>query len=402
MARNRSSRGFSLVELLVALVFTAILMAGMATVLKASLALSTTTGEKISNIRRSRISLDLLYDDLNNAGMVLTELNTALPSSNTNMPFYIIPNVPIPGAIAGGPQTSDNLYFAYDQPLPFEGTLTSGGGAGGVGLPAAQAMLNGTPPDPVTSHTYVINCGDPTYAQAVTGAMSMQIKDDMSTGALQLQTAVPSGYLLRSVTVTTVSNTPLLTQVGVPGDSGDLKPIQRIAGSGVVFILPKQMVRYRISLLNLDPTSGVAATPCLVREQGTYDANAVFAPNAALTQVISENVAGFKVYLSADSGADWAGIEIPAATTYTDMTGWTNKIQPDLNAQLAKVGRSGFLTTQGNPDWYRDMPTLVRLDITTRSALKRSEYSSNGLTLAYKNLTQSMVLVPRHFGLTLK
>ena len=84
------------------------------------------------------------------------------------------------------------------------------------------------------------------------------------------------------------------------------------------------------------------------------------------------------------------------------MTGWTNKIQPDLNAQLAKVGRSGFLTTQGNPDWYRDMPTLVRLDITTRSALKRSEYSSNGLTLAYKNLTQSMVLVPRHFGLTLK
>ena len=49
----------------------------------------------------------------------------------------------------------------------------------------------------------------------------------------------------------------------------------------------------------------------------------------------------------------------------------------------------------------RDNPILVRLDITTRTALQRGEYSSTGTTLAYKTLTQSLVMVPRHFGLTL-
>jgi hypothetical protein len=44
----------------------------------------------------------------------------------------------------------------------------------------------------------------------------------------------------------------------------------------------------------------------------------------------------------------------------------------------------------------------VRLDVTTRTAVKRSEYSATPLVnTAYKDYTQSLVIVPRHFGLTM-
>jgi len=43
--------------------------------------------------------------------------------------------------------------------------------------------------------------------------------------------------------------------------------------------------------------------------------------------------------------------------------------------------------------------TLVRVNVTTRTAVQRSEYSTTGNTLAYKEQTQSLMLLPRHFGL---
>ena len=71
--------GFSLVELLVALVFTMVLMAGMANVYKASLSAFYTSGESISSSRRNRMSVDLLVEDLNRAGMFLTDLSVPPP-----------------------------------------------------------------------------------------------------------------------------------------------------------------------------------------------------------------------------------------------------------------------------------------------------------------------------------
>ena len=54
MAKAPSAqRGFSLVELLVALVFTMVLMAGMANVYRASLSSFYTSGESISSVRRA-------------------------------------------------------------------------------------------------------------------------------------------------------------------------------------------------------------------------------------------------------------------------------------------------------------------------------------------------------------
>jgi hypothetical protein len=392
---KRATLGFSLVELLVALVFTMILMAGMATVFKSSLTSFYTSGEKLSSMRRNRASTDLLYDDLNNAGMALVDLTSALPSNDTNPAFYIIPNVAVAGAGALDPQTTDELYMAYDQPLAFDGQLTSGGGAVS-GDTAIDKVLNGTTMSAGTDDVYVINCGDPTYASSVKPGMYFQIKDDMSHAAFQIATAAPMSSGSSSVKVTVVSTITTTTQVTGRGDSGTLRPNKRIPDSGVVFILPSQMVRYRIALETLDPQNA-NGIPCLIREQGTYDPNSAFA--ATDTQIIAENVAGFKTYLSADSGADWAG----QAVTGTGLTdGWTNGIQAALNTQLANIGRADYTTTAGNTSWYRDIPILVRIDLTTRTATQRAEYSATATTLAYKNLTQSLVLVPRHFGLTMK
>ena len=72
--RNQCPRaGFSLVELLVAVLFIGILMAGMANVFKSSVNTMATSSEGISSNRRNRMSIDLLYDDLNIAGLYITD-----------------------------------------------------------------------------------------------------------------------------------------------------------------------------------------------------------------------------------------------------------------------------------------------------------------------------------------
>lgn len=404
-----SAHGFSMVEMLVALVFTSVLMAGMAKVFQASLTSFSTSGEKLSSARRNRMATDLLYDDLNTAGMSLVDITTPLPSGTTNPAFYIIPNVLVTGAGTDDPARTDELYMAFDQPLAFEGTLTSGGGSVSHGTQsgstAVDKVLAAGSLSEGTDNQYVIDCTDASYVSSVKPGMSFHIKDNLSHQALSVLTATPTG--VSSVTVTTAIAPSMNTQVTGRGDSAVLAASRRRVGAGVVFILPQQMVRYHIVMLNLDPnaTTHPNGIPCLVREQGVFDPNNAFTPVLSLTQVITENVAGFKVYLSADSGQTWAGSAL-AATTTGMSAGWTNGVQAALNTQVLGLGSQNFTNTS-DPAWYRNIPVLVRLDLTTRTAVKRLEFGTAAQQLSstlqpyYKNFTQSLVIVPRHFGLPL-
>jgi hypothetical protein len=399
-----------MVEMLVALVFTSVLMAGMAKVFQASLTTYTASGEKLSSARRNRMATDLLYDDLNTAGMSLVDITSPLPSGSVNPAFYVIPNVLISYTGTADPQdptTTDELYLAFDQPLPFEGKLTSGGGSINAlgtesGSTAGDKVLGASAAVAGTDNSYVIDCTDASYAKSVNIGMSFLIKDNLSHPAMKILTATPSG---NSVTVTTTSTPSLATRVTGRGDPATLASNRRTVGAGVVFILPRQMVRYRIVMLNLDPNviSHPNGIPCLIREQGVFDPNSAFAPDT--TQVITENVAAFKVYLSADSGQTWAG----SAVTATGLSaGWTSGIQAALNTQIANLTSASTnknFTDTSNPAWYRNIPVLVRLDLTTRTAGKRLEFGTAAEQAAiqadYKNFTQSLVIVPRHFGLPL-
>jgi len=395
-------KGFSIVEMMVALLFTMVLMAGLGVVFKSSLSVFYTSGERLASIRRNQMSTDLLYDDLNSAGMTLADISSPLPSGPTNPAFYIIPNVPIVDPGPNDPQTTDELYLAFDFALPFEGQLIKGGGQSGSGGPggggstAVEAVLGAKVAD-TSDSTYEIDCGSDVYASMVKAGMSFHIKDNLSHPAMEIESVVAPSKS-KTITVKTISVPTLGTQVSGRGDPATLRAERRVEKAGVIFILPKQMVRYRIVMQKLDP-SAASEVPCLIREQGTYDPATAFVPaGGAQTQIIAENVAGFKAYLSANSGADWAGTLV-TATGMGD--GWTNGIQAALDGQLLSIGRQDYTNTSST-SWYRDIPVLLRLDITTRTATQREEYSPVAKQLAYKEYTQSLVLLPRHFGLTMK
>ncbi len=390
----RPSSGFSLVELLVAVLFIGILMAGMANVFKSSVNTLSTSSEGISSTRRNRMSIDLLYDDLNSAGMYLADLASPPKLSTANPSFYIIPNVAVTGAGADDPATADQLFFYLDEPLPFEGTLSGTGNGGAnknLARNAAELVLAGVAPDPAVDNTFTIDCKDASYANMVKKGYSVVFKDAWETFFVQ-DTQAPSGT---SVTIQ-VGASATVGSTG-SGPSGAPPKAKHILGSDVLFFRPAQMVRYSVKMKLFDPQKA-SGTPCLVRDQGTYDATG-FVADPAQESIVAENVSGFKAYLSADSGQTWAGY----GKTYTGFAaGWTNGVRAELDAQLATAGRQDFQTTQGNESWIRSIPTLVRLDITTRTAVKRAEYSATPLTSAtYKDFTQSLVIVPRHFGLTM-
>ncbi len=389
---NRCPRaGFSLVELLVAVMFIGILMAGMANVFKSSVSTLATSSEGISSARRNRMSIDLLYDDLNTAGLYITDLSSPPLLSSTNPAFYVLPNMPVAGAAVDDPPTADQLYFYLDQPLPFEGALAgTGGGGGNTARSAGQLVMAGAAPV-AADNTFTIDCGNASYANMVQAGCHAVIKDSWEVLYVQGAPTV-SGT---TVTFTTGTN-PSVAMTGV-GPSGAPTKTQHILNSAVLFYLPAQMVCYSVQMKLYDPQKATGV-PCLVRDQGTYSA-AGFVAVPALQTIVAENVAGFKVYLSANSGQSWAGLN----ATYSGFaTGWTNGIQAALNTQLAAAGRPNYTTTTGDPGWLRDIPTLVRLDITTRTAMKRAEYSATPLTTtAYRNFTQSLVIVPRHSGLVM-
>jgi hypothetical protein len=383
--------GFSFVEMTIVVVFMAILMAGMAGMFRASLATAIRTGERISSLRRNRSAADMLYEDLNLAGLFLGDLTNA-PSglSAGNPPFYILPNQAISGATSDGPATADQLFFYFDQPLGFQGRLKVGSGTT-TARNAATLVATGAQAS-TSDGVYVVDCQDSSYAGQVAAGQYLVFTDAYE--ALYISAVSVSGSV---VTVTTGSDAS--ASVTGTGSSGTASRSSHLDSSGVIFYQPAQMVRYSVQMLTLDPRSS-SGVPCLVRDQGTYSASG-FTADSTRQQVITEQVAGFKVYLSVDAGKDWAGLDI-TSTGLTFATGWTSGIQAELNTQLATLSRAGYTTTSSSLTWFRSIPTLVRLDLTTRTAVKRDDPASTTATgPVYKTVTQTTVLVPRHFGLAL-
>jgi hypothetical protein len=380
--------GFSFVELLVALLFTLLLMSGMATVFKSSVSSFAATGESVSSARRNRLSIELLGEDINMAGMYLTDM--ALPPFTLpeNPPFYIIPNVPIenPGQDADDPKHTDELYFYLDEPLPFEGTLQ----ASFFQPTAADAVLTGAVLGPAGS-SYTVDCQSHEYAKQVRAGQVAIFKDFWE--AVYIAAPSVSGH---NVTFSLGAS----PNVGITGrGSQGLPPrVNHRPGAGVLFVRPAQMVRYRIEMAQLDPLKP-DGIPCLVRHQGEYSyMGGGFASAVGTRQIITENVTGFKVFLSVNGGRAWAGIGSTGSGHFDDWNG-ASGIRGQIDNQLALVGRPGKQSTRGSEHWFRSIPTLGRVDIRTRTATKRSEFSADNQTAAYRELTQTLIFVPRHFGL---
>ena len=419
--------GFSLVELLVALVFMSLLMAGMAKVYQSSMNSFYKSGESLSSGRRNRMAMDLLYDDLNAAGQYLVNL-TAYPSFGAGNPgFYILPNQAYTGTdVPAAKAITDQLSFYYDEALPFEGHLfdPTGGSGASTFATTSNADLVSTQANVATLDTTMeVKFQDPTYAAMVqsyydnsiangtTGLVAV-FKDQW--GPMAITGAVASGS-----TVTFKPQAAPDNEKGLPTGVNPLNKERHFAGDGtfpgglpstingapstsgapVLFVHPAQMVRYTIKSMDLDPSGGGVGVPCLVRQQGDYNPNG-FVPSEET--IIAEDVTGFKVYLSAypnptnnDPAVNWAGW---GSTASDFASGWTNGILQTINTQLGSLGLVSATSTS-DPNWFRNTPLLVRVDLTTRSAIKRST-SATAATSDYQYHTQTLYMVPRHFGLS--
>jgi len=385
---SAGAAGFSLVELLVALLLTSLIMAGMASVFKSSVSSFSATGESVSNVRRNRLSIELLGEDINMAGMYFVDMAQPPLTLPSHPPFYIIPNAPVenPGADLGDPQKTDELYFYLDEPLPFEGTLRAASSqATASGMVMSGAILG------TAAGNYTVDCQSDEYARQVRAGQVAIFKDFWE--AVYIASPSVSGQ-----TVTFGLGASPNAGVTGSGSQGLPSRVYHRDGAGVLFVKPAQMVRYRIEMAQLDPMKP-EGVPCLVRHQGEYSfSGSGFSSAAGTRQIITENVTGFKVFLSANGGRAWAGLGSAGLGRFDDWNG-ANGIRGQIDSQLAEVGRPGQQTTRGSEHWFRSIPTLVRIDVRTRTATKRSEYSADNQTAAYRELTQTLIFVPRHFGL---
>ena len=394
-AKADKAVGFSLVELLVALLLTLFLMAGLATVFKSSVSSFTATGEKVSSARRNRLSIELLGEDINMAGMYLTDMVMPPYTLWDNPPFYIIPNALIesPGTDSSDPKQTDELYFYLDEPLPFEGTLTDSPNQG----TAADAVLSGTAIGS-SAGSYTVDCQSPEYAKQVGDLANSTASNGLVAIFKDFWEAV---YVADKPSVKgrevefSVGTSPTAGMTGM-GSQGLPSKVYHRKGAGVLFVKPAQMVRYRVEMAQMDPMKP-EGIPCLVRHQGDYSfTGGGFASNVGTRQIITENVTKFKVYLSANGGKDWAGYG--NTDQGKDINDW-NRIRNLIDVQLSTVGRPGQKSTRGSEHWFRSIPILVRADVTTRTATKRSEFSADNKTAKYNEMTQTLIFVPRHFGL---
>lgn len=412
--------GFSLVELLVAMVFTAILMAGMAKVFQASLGTFYTAGEKLSSARRNRLSLDILYDDLNVAGMLLipSDISAQGPQSQavstTNPLFQIVPNtsVTIPKANADGTDLifkADQLLLYADQALPFEGSLDNA-------LAGTQSLMGtaggvGTMP---SSTSYSVTFDSAPHANLVKTGMMVVFLDNLS--AQTIGSASPTG-----ATVTITPSTVTSVSAGAPTGSSAIDTNGHLAKARVLIVQPAQQVRYSIQPQFLDPSNAAKAIPCLMREQENYIPGGFVSYLASGTPtadysstIVAENVTGLKFYLSLNPGDTtstpnkvWAGYQYTGTDFNGGILGIGGSAAGTVNGQLATYGLplTGYQSiTPTNFTWFRDIPVAVRADVTTRTANPRTEYNQTTATpqLVYNTRQETLVLVPRHFGLTLR
>lgn len=345
----KSSRGFSLVELLVAVLLTGILMAGMAKIFASCLSSFHTTGELMGAQRRNRWILNQLGDDLRMAGHTDGLDTTKVTSTLAEDPFVITP-----GTVAGSSRDQIDLFM--NEPVQ-ELRVSAAADANATTL--ALTAVGGNPMN--------IQAGD-----------LLIIKDGIQAEYGYASAAVSSG----SVTLMGESDqqaNSAITEFMKYGSTALQKPHK--VDEPVTVIRPCRLIHYGIENRALDPSAPTTTIPCLIRKEAVFGSGAQADWSTVSGNIIAENVSALRVDLSVDGGVNWDHGATWAAT---------------VALANARLNAANQITV--NTFWFKRVPALLRVEIRSRTPLARTEYASTPGTAAFKERTQILVISPRNFA----
>ncbi len=372
--------GFSLIEMLVAVMFIGILSAGMLRIYSSNLAGFQRVNDTIASQRRGRWALNSLQDDVASIGFfAFVPFNQPTGYSvgpGTQEPFMILP-APTPVSVSGPDPTKpsvlltanlvpnpDEFQFVGDLPLPIQATVASGSTSAALAI----NLTNGSLSD--------IQAGD---VAAIVDATFEQI---------QVAVAPTSNTISVSAMGAAVAG---VSQAGGYAISPTLTAAAHAVGTPVVFFRPNVVTRYSVQARAWDPSNPAFTIPCLVRQQAPYPPGGTLINWAGVqADLIAENIDGFRVDLSFDGGVTW--LRQAAAD-------W-NAIVASM-AGLSPGGQALKPRDASNPLWFRNYPCMVRMDVTSRSAAPQSANSDVTGQAAYIRRTQTLMVTPRNFGLPL-
>lgn len=403
--------GFSLVELLVALVFTAILTTGMLRIFASSVSGFYTQQESLGLQRASRFALNLVEEEVMQAGYLFPprnlrgELNVG---STTAQPPVLLQQTdyqPVwsdPNGTTVTLDKVDELQFVQDLNLEVEGTLKAdvaiGASDTSVDLPSGKAILD----------KYLNGSADSTLVMVMLDSQVNQV--DM----LRVQSIDKDGK------VTLDPNSSGLDAYGNERGGGFFSSIfnnLHRKGAPCTFIAPLRVVRYTVVPRALDPSNPKNAVPCLVRQTAPLAKAAFFAPGSATPpgptdnwteQILAEGVSGLKVDISLDGGKTFLRYNADG-TLKAGMDTWANVyagLDSAIKSALPGTSLLATHTSKGlndtlDPVWTNYLPVTFRLDVETRTRLARAEYAANQATPtpAFRTRTVTMMISPKNYAL---
>ena len=398
--RHFRTRGFSLVELLIALVFISFLMAGMLRIYGSSIQGFMAANESAKAQRDNRWAQENLTDDLESAGYFFfyggrPAVSGISVSSGSQNPLMLFPNQTITNKAAdpANPSASptnetitfDELQFLRDEILPITAQLSA---------------------QPTDSGSISVTLSDGNLSQVKAGDFAVLM--DAAPYQMILISGAPGSGTSGTVPLSTAAIQDPSTGAVI---SSSVLTLNHQPGVDVLFVRAYQVVRYTVMPLSLDPSNSNATVPCMVRDEAPYPSSGALivwpAANATAAQLaaanvtrtlVAQNVTGLRFDMSLDQGATW-----------TRGADWSTT-QSNLNAKLsalatspsnAGIGYASTTTDPTNPLWYRGAPLLFRADVTTRTVLKRADFSATVNTASYRTRTQTFLVQPRNFGLGL-
>ena len=369
--------GFSLVEMLVSVMFIGILSAGMLRIYSANLAGFQRVNDTIASQRRGRWAMASLQDDVASIGFFafvpFNQPSGYSVTPGTQEPFMILPSPTVvsvtgpdlinPGALvtANLAPNPDEFQFVGDLPLPIQATVASN-----TAVALTINLTSGNMSDLQPGDTAAVLDGGE-FQQFTVGTLS-GLTIPMQPGAMEFSGS--TGVSVRKVASSLNTYT---------------------AGTPVAFYRPNIVTRYSIQARALDPSSAGITVPCLIRQQTPYPLDRQLINWAPVQgDLIAENIEGFTVDLSFDGGTTWLR---QGAANWDAIVLKMSGLTPGGKALNARDA--------DKPLWFRNFPCLIRMDVISRSPAPKAANANVVGQTAYVRRTQTLMVTPRNFGLPL-